>query len=86
MGMAELNPIEKALDLGVAAMARAWAVEEAFMEFVIQTKHPGGLPLEKWRQEMETLREGLHARASELLPEVRRACFDQAVQHEQGPK
>lgn len=83
MGIEELNPMEKSLDLGIAAMAHAWAVEEAFMEFVVQTKHPEGLPLEEWRQAMATLRDGIQHRVSELLPEVRRTIFPRAS--EDGP-
>lgn len=66
----EANMLERAYGMAETAMAHAWAVEEAFMEFVIESKHPEGLPLEEWRQKMSTLRERLHARAGELLHEV----------------
>jgi hypothetical protein len=66
----EANVLERAYGLAEAAMAHAWAVEEALMEFVIESKHPEGLPVEEWRQKMAVLRERLHGRAAELLREV----------------
>lgn len=66
----EANMLERAYGMAEAAMAHAWAVEEALMEFVIESKHPEGLPVEEWRQKMSSLRERLHARAGELLLEV----------------
>ena len=89
----ELTMLERAYGMAEAAMAHAWAMEELFMEFVVQTKHPEGLPIEEWRQKMATLRERLDARAAELLPEVQLAMFGQIpddplgqpVEKEEGP-
>ena len=66
----EAETLARAYGMAEAAMARAWAVEEVLLEFALEVKHPEGLPLEVWRQKMQTLQERVLQSAAERIPAV----------------